>query len=162
GGTVTVVPGTGFNAILTAGNFTNPSGSVLFRGTNLGGSSGTFSRVFLTGQSPGFISGALPDTDPNGSGPRLAVYDVSLAVRPANTSDYYTNPARIIQNAAPTATPLNANVRIEGAWQTQTAAQTNTVASLIAAAGGSLLIQNTLQVSSGTFFQEGGSAVYNG
>jgi autotransporter-associated beta strand protein len=169
--TVTVDPGTNQSASLVLMRYaTSGTSTVLFRGTNLGGGTGTRARVAISdvantllvqrvGAAGGFLPFAWADDTLGGFGKTFAFYDTSgaqaVGVRLATSSDYYNvtdSPGRVIQNAAPVNTPTTAVVRIANDWTTGTAAQSNTIAGLNLLPTqnvSTLTVSNTLTLSTG-------------
>lgn len=153
GSALTLVPATGALTV-NLGSYTLSTGAnVIFRGSNLGTAGGA--RVFINGQAAGFMVNALVDATPTGLGQALAFYDLANGVRFAQASDYTTG--TVIQNAAPTSTPLDANFRILTAGNTVDAA--NTISSLALASGATLNASSgVLNLSSGVVQTEAGAA----
>ena len=152
-GTVTIVPGTGTTAGVTAASlYVSPLDSppALFRGTNLGGTAAESAHLNVTGLATStVILNALADTSATGTGQDQAVYGVG-GIRPVVVSDFTSGP--VLQNGSPTNTPFTANFRVSGS--VTTAGASNTIRSLRMEPGG------TLTIPSGTLSLGGGGFIY--
>jgi fibronectin-binding autotransporter adhesin len=155
-GTVTIIAGSGATAALSTASLSVPlsNSPALFRGTNLGGSAANSTSINVVNLAVGtVILNALADTSASGTGQDQAFYGTS-GIRPAVASDFTSG--LILQNAAPTNTPITADFRISGA--VTTAGSSNTVRSLRLEPGETLTIPSGTLNAGGYIYAAGGGA----
>ncbi|HVK15587.1 MAG TPA: autotransporter-associated beta strand repeat-containing protein [Fimbriiglobus sp.] len=158
--TVTIAPGAGQSAALTASGLTLFD-AVLVRGQGLGtaGSSQLFftTAPFLTGSGAagtpevGVIAGLIGDTSATGTGSTVLTYDATLGVRPLAANEY----AGTVTSGATTP----ANVRLTGAVAGINAP--TAINTLTLAAGGSVAGTGRLNVNANTVLATGAGAAVN-